>query len=71
MDGDLMDTKLSKVIVEYINKCDYEENMKKFLVEILEFELEYQLKYDQDDKKGQHEYSEFYQSKINKGIGDS
>lgn len=66
-----MDNKLSKVILEYINKCDYEENMKNFLAEILEFELEYQVKYDKDDKKGKHEYSEFYQSKIKKSIGES
>ena len=65
-----MDNKVSKVILEHIDKSDYEESMKSFLKEILNFELEFQIIYEENDSQGTHHFSNEYMSLIQENVGD-
>ena len=70
MERDLMSTKVSKVILEYIDKSDYDKNMKSFLKEILEFELDFQIDAEINDTNSMHKYTQKYKELIQKYCGD-
>lgn len=65
-----MENKVSEVIVEHITKSNYKKPMKDFLIEILNFELQYQIKYEESGEKGKHHYSDTYMSLIKDSVGD-
>lgn len=65
-----MENKVSEVILEHIDKSEYEEPMKDFLKEILNFELQYQIRYEESGQEGKHHYSEKYMSLIKDSLGD-
>ena len=66
-----MSKKVSKVILEYINKSDYDENMKSFLKEILEFELDFQVDDEMNDTNTIHRYTQKYMDLIQNCCGDN
>ena len=51
---------VSKVIIDYIEENIKDIQLKEFLFEILDFELKYQVLYEEQDKKGKHAYSKEY-----------
>lgn len=51
---------VSKVIIDYIDENINDKQLKEFLFEILDFELKYQVLYEEQDKKGKHAYSKEY-----------
>lgn len=55
---------VSKVILEYIDENVEDELLKEFIIEILDFELEYKVLYEEQDKQGKHSYSKLYQDCI-------
>lgn len=55
---------VSKVILEYVNENVKDDLLKEFIIEILNFELEYKVLYEEQDKQGKHAYSKKYQSSI-------
>ena len=55
---------ISKVILEYIDENVKEDLLKEFIIEILNFELEYKVLYEEQDKIGKHFYSKKYQDSI-------
>ena len=65
-----MSSKVNKVILEYIDKSDYDENMKSFLKEILEFELDFQIESELNDEKTRQTYTKKYTELILNYCGD-
>lgn len=63
MEGNLMDN-VSKAILDYIDENTDDELLKEFLIEILDFELEFQVLYEEQNKKGNHWYSKKYMDLI-------
>ena len=55
---------VSKVILEYIDENVEDDLLKEFIIEILNFELEYKVLYEEQDKQGKHSYSKKYQDSI-------
>ena len=55
---------VSKVILEYIDENVDDELLKEFLIEILDFELTFQVLYDEQNKQGKHSYSKKYMDLI-------
>ena len=55
---------VSKVILEYVNENVKDDLLKEFIIEILDFELEYKVLYEEQDKQGKHSYSKRYQESI-------
>lgn len=65
-----MTNKVNKVILEYIDKTNYDENMKSFLKEILEFELDFQIQDEKKDEKSKHRFTKKYKELILNYCGD-
>lgn len=57
--GHLMEN-VSKVITDYIEENIGDKQLKEFLFDILDFELKYQVLYEEKEKKGKHAYSKEY-----------
>lgn len=55
---------VSKVILEYIDENSNDVLLKEFITEILDFELEFQVLYEEQNKKGKHSYSKKYMDLI-------
>lgn len=65
-----MENKVSEAILQYINKSNFDNSMKDFLKQILNFELEYQIKYEEAGETGKHQYSKKYLELIKECVGD-
>lgn len=59
-----MESKVSKIILEYIDEQDCKQDIKDFLKEILEYEILNQIIYEETDSKGQKNYSKKYMNLI-------
>lgn len=59
-----MESKVSKIILEYIDEKDCRQDIKDFLKEILEYEILNQIVLEENNNKGQKKYSEKYMKLI-------
>ena len=59
-----MESKVSKIILEYIDEKDCRNDIKNFVKEILDYEIINQLDLETDKMKGQKNFSEKYMNLI-------
>lgn len=59
-----MESKVSKIILEYIDEKDCRKDIKDFVKEILDYEILNQIDLETDEIKGQKNFSEKYMNLI-------